>query len=236
MDEAPSFPPLLSGVAVTGAADPMARACAMAARGCDGGTVVYNVQADRLRAALVLAPEVALEEAMAMLPVCGLGFQNALGALAPPEVAVHLGWDGAILVNGAHCGRLRVTASGRSASEPPDWLVIGLDVPVMRTAADPGLCPEITALYDEGCADVDPVRLLESWARHSLVWINRWHEAGAGPVHSDWMALVQGIGGAVERGGHRGIFLGVDERFGMLVRDRETTHLVPMSALLEDRS
>ena len=106
MSSPPSFPPLLRGEQVGGATDPFDKARALAALGCDGGTVVYNPQVDRLRAAMVFAPEVPLEQAMTMLPVCGVGFQNALGALAPPEVAVHLDWDGAIFVNGARCGGL----------------------------------------------------------------------------------------------------------------------------------
>ena len=58
--------------------------------GCDAGLVVHNISPDTLRAAIVFAPEVTLEEAIVMLPTCGIGFQNALGALAPPAVAVHL--------------------------------------------------------------------------------------------------------------------------------------------------
>ena len=107
----PVFPPLLSGHPVQGGEDPFERAQAMAALGCDAGSVVYNIQADRLRVAIVFAPEVPLQDAMAMLPLCAVGFQNALGALAPPEVAVHLGWDGLICVNGAKCGAFRVAAS-----------------------------------------------------------------------------------------------------------------------------
>lgn len=233
MSEAPTFPPLLTGVAVTGAADPFAEAQTRAALGCDGGTVVHSVQADRLRAAVVFAPEVPLHKAMAMLPVCGLGFQNALGALAPPEVAVHLGWDGEIRVNGAGCGGLKVAAATRDPAQVPDWLVVGLDLPILQTATDPGRSPDKTALYDEGCAEVDPQHLLESWARHMLVWINRWSDEGNAPLHAEWMGLLLGVGEEVTRGGHTGRFLGVDEDFGMLIRDGEATHLVPLTDLLE---
>jgi len=234
MSEPLTFPPLLSGVGLSGPQDPFAKACAMAALGCDGGTVVYNVQADRLRGAIVFAPEVALEEAIAMLPVCGIGFQNALGALAPPEVAVHLTWDGDIKVNGAGCGGLSVAAATDAPGDVPDWLVVGLDLPILQTAVDPGVNPDLTSLYDEGCADVEPGQLLESWARHTLVWINRWSDEGNAPLHSEWMGLVTGVGEPVEKAGFRGTFLGVDDRFGMLIRDDETTHLVPMSHLLKD--
>jgi len=232
MTDMPVFPPLLRGELVIGAADPFDRALAMAALGCDGGTVVHNVQANRLRAALVFAPEVPLEQAMAMLVVCGLGFQNALGALAPPEVAVHLNWDGEISVNGASCGRLRVAASTNDPVAVPDWLIIGLDVPVIQTAIAPGDTPGITSLYDEGCSEVDPLVLLESWARHTLVWLNRWEGEGTAPLHAEWLGLVTGVGEPIERAGFRGTFLGVDERFGMLIRDADTTHLIPLSNLL----
>lgn len=234
MTEAPTFPPLMRGEAVGGRADPFERAQALAALGCDGGTVVHNVQADRLRAAIAFAPEVALEDAMAMLPVCGVGFQNALGALAPPEVAVHLTWAGGIRVNGASCGFLRAAASTRDPAEVPDWLVVGLEVPLLQTEAEPGRRPDMTALYDEGCAEVDPVRLLESWARHTLVWINRWSDEGNAAVHEAWIGLVPNVGEEVEQGGRRGVFLGVDERFGMLIRQGAETHLVPLSTVLEE--
>lgn len=232
MNHSLRFPPLMAGVAVKGADDPFETACAMAVCGCDGGTVVHNVQADRLRAAIIFAPEVTTEDAMAMLPLCGVGFQNALGALAPPEVAVHLGWDGGIRVNGAHCGRLRVAAAEADTDQVPDWLIVGLEVPILQTASDPGENPDVTALYDEGCAGIDPAHLLESWARHCLVWINRWSDEGNAPLHVAWSGLLQGTGETATRAGKNGTFLGADERFGMLIRDSETTHLVPMSTLL----
>ena len=74
----PTFPPLLSGLSVSGATDPFDAAQAQAAMGCESGLIVYNLAASDLRAALVLVPEVPLADAMAMLPACGVGFQNAL--------------------------------------------------------------------------------------------------------------------------------------------------------------
>ena len=232
MTDTPTFPPLMSGERTTD--DPFGRAQAMAALGCDSGTVVYNVQADALRAAVVFAPDVALEDAMAMLPLCGVGFQNALGALAPPEVAVHLTWDGGIRVNGAGCGHLSVASSTSDAATVPDWLVVGLHVPIMMTADAPGDTPDVTALYNEGCAEVEPVVLLESWTRHCLNWIHRWEGEGNAPLHAEWMGLVSGVGEPIARAGFAGTFLGVDERFGMLIRDASSTHLVPISTLVAE--
>lgn len=236
MTQAPRFPPLMVGVAVAGRDDPFDMARAMAARGCDSGTIVHNVQADRLRAAMVFAPEVTVEDAMVMLPLCGVGFQNALGALSPPEVAVHLDWAGGIRVNAGQCGHLQVAVSPGPVDQVPDWLVIGLDLAILRTGDRPGDTPDVTALYDEGCAEVDPGQLLESWARHCLVWINRWCDEGNAPLHDAWSGLLHGIGEPVASAGLRGSLLGADERFGMLLRDEETTHLVPLSALLGENT
>ena len=217
---------------VEGGIDPFEKAQAEALRGCDSGLVVYNLAADLLRAAVVFAPEVPLKDAMTMLPLCGVGFQNALGALAPPEVAVHLEWSGGIRVNGASCGGLQVAAADSDPDAEPHWLIVGLTLPILPISEDTGLNPDQTALYAEGCAEVDPVALLEAWVKHSLVGLSAWDESGATALHAEWRGLAHGIGEPVQMAGHEGTFLGVDERFGMLIRDADTTHLVPLTFLL----
>jgi len=231
---APSFPPLFSGLAVEGQIDPFEKACVEAARGCDAGLVVYNLGASMMQGAMVFAPDVILAEAMTMLPLCGVGFQNALGALAPPEVAVHLEWNGGLKINGASCGRMRVAASDNDPDVEPDWLVVGLELPLWPESDETGTTPDQTALYAEGCADVSADRLIEAWVKHTLVGINRWTEDGAASLHKEWRGLAHGIGEDIEIAGKSGTFLGVDERFGMLIRDDETTHLVSMTHLLEN--
>ncbi|MGQ3487189.1 biotin/lipoate--protein ligase family protein [Roseovarius pacificus] len=229
----PAFPPLMSGHPVDAGIDPFEKACAMAALGCDAGLIVYNVAANRLAAALVMAPEVPLEQAMAMLPTCGIGFQNALGALGPPEVAVHLEWDGGLRINGAACGRLRTMAGTSDAQAMPGWLVVGLELPLLSAGGQPGDRPDETALYEEGCADVDATALLEAWARHTLHWITRWEADGPRPLHAEWRGLAHDMGEDITRNGQSGTFLGVDENFGMLLRDGDKTKLIPLSTVLE---
>ncbi len=234
-----SLAPLFQAHELSGATDPFATACAQAALGCDAGLVPYNISASRLRAAIVFAPEVALRKAVAMLPLCGVGFQNALGALAPPEVAVHLTWDGIIRVNGALCGRLRMAASGDDPDTVPDWLVVGVDLNLRpEEGLDPGYSPDQTSLYLEGCGAVDAARLLEAWVRHTLVWINRLESDGPKPLHAEWRGLVEEIGQDVTRDlsgkTFSGRFLGVDEEFGMLIRNDSESHVVPLTDLLEN--
>ena len=227
-----TLPPLMSAEPAIG--DPAEQACLRAMQGCDAGLMCWRVTPDAVEAALVFAPEVPLAQAMVMHPLCGVGFQNALGALAPPEVAVHLGWDGTIYVNGARCGALRAFAEGRDPDAQPDWLVIALSVRLLPPPGTPGDRPDETALSEEGCVDVPPTGLLEAWARHTLNWIGRWEAEGNKPLHQEWRGLARDMGEVITQNGLTGTFLGTDEGFGMLLRDDETTHLIPLTTLLED--
>ena len=47
------------------------------------------------------------------------------GALAPPEVAVHLLWSGGILINGARCGKFRVSANHQDPTRYQIGFVLG---------------------------------------------------------------------------------------------------------------
>lgn len=234
MSETLLFPPLMLGLEVTGPIDPFDTACAKAAMGCDAGLIVYNLAPNTLSAALVFAPEVPLSKAMSMLPTCGIGLQNALGALAPPEVAVHLEWGGGIRINGALCGNFKARASSLDPTQIPDWLVIGFSMPLWPETDRPGDTPNATALYAEGCVDVQAPDLLQAWTRHTLNWINRWEDEGARAVHEEWRGLAQGLGEAVTQNGQSGTFMGVDEDFGMLLRAQggENT-LIPLTTVLE---
>lgn len=229
----PQFPPLFSGMATAGA-DPFAAACDAARAGCDAGLVAYDITPERLRAGVVFAPEIALGKAMIMLPICGIGFQNALGALAPPEVSLHLEWGGGLRLNGARCGGLQAAASPADPEAIPDWLVIGLDLTLWADKEETGETPDVTSLYAEGCREVDPQMLLEAWVRHTLVWINRWAEDGVKPVHGEWTGLAHGIGEPVRQGDATGVIRGIDESFGLLLQQESGAQIIPLTANLRD--
>ena len=229
----PVFPPLFTGLDAAGA-DPFGLACAQAADVCDAGLVVYDLAHDRLRAAIVFAPEVPLRRAASMLPLCGLGFQNALGAIGPPEVPVHLDWSGGIYLNGGHCGALSIAASGTDPDAVPDWLVVGLTLELWPPSDETGLTPDATALYAEGCGEVDAVSLLEAWVRHTLVQINAWSDEGSAQLHRSWLDIAQGKDAGVTVVGQQGIFLGIDENMGLLLKTDQGTRLIALTALLKE--
>lgn len=231
---APQFPPLLSGEPVAKGVDPFAKAVARAALGADPGLVVWSEETSTLRAAMVLAPEVPLEQAAPAAFALALGLGDALGALAPPEVAVHFDWPSGLRVNGARCGRLRAAASTDDPAAEPDWMVVGIEIPLTPPRArDPGADPERTWLAEEGCAEITASRLLEAWSRHSLVWINTWTERGFQPLHESWRGRAWGLGEPLTEGG---VFMGLDEYGGQLVKSASGTALRPLHAHLLEAS
>ena len=198
-----SFPPLFTGEDTRGE-DPLRLACARARDGCDAGLVTYDLRADVLRAALVFAPEVPLRKASIMLPICGVGFQNALGALAPPEIAVHLDWTGGIRINGGTAGMLKMVAAPPDPDQTPDWIVVSLELALWPASVETGNTPDVTALISEGCGDVEAPALLEAWVRHTLVWINSWSEDGPRAIHKEWSGLVHGLDQSTPNSGGHG--------------------------------
>lgn len=236
-DAEPVFPPLLRGEAAPPGADPLARATARAASGVEAGTIVWSPRLDVLDVAAVLAPETSLKKAQAMHYAMALGLGDALGALAPPEVAVMWRWPDGVLINGARAGALRMEASGRTPDAEPDWLVTAVTLQIAPFGEDPGRRPDVTSLWDEGCADLTRLRLLESWSRHFLSWIHRWDEDGFRPLHDAWRGRAEGLGETMRvahAGREReGVFVGLDEEGDLLLRDDATTHALPLLAMMD---
>jgi len=229
-----TFPPLFTGEAVSGSTDPFTKACTQAMIGCDAGLLVHSITPDHIKAAIVFAPETPLEAAMQAMIACGVGFQNAMGALAPPEVGVHLGWQGEIYINGGRAGRLRVAAANPDPLQEPNWLVVGLELDLLPQGdGETGDRPNDTCLIMEGCGDISPIRLLESWSRHTLVWLNDMDTDGPRALHEQWRGLAKSMGGAVSIMGVEGTFMGIDEQFGLLLKTDSETRLIPLSSILE---
>lgn len=239
LDEAPTFPPLFRNEAASEGVDPFTKAISTAIIGVDPGLIIHRLEPHRLRAAIILAPESSLEDAMGMVFAASLGFADALGTLAPPEVGVHFDWPGQLRINGAKCGRIHAAASGGAPDDEPDWLVVGLDLPIfpIEDAGEPGEIPDSTTLTEEGCGEVSPTRLLENWARHILVWMNTWSDDGLAPLHADWRSRAYSLGKEItvtlQGEDHSGTFVGLDEKGGLLLRVGDKTTLHPLTKMLE---
>ncbi|MEM9045991.1 MAG: DUF4444 domain-containing protein [Pseudomonadota bacterium] len=235
MTAEPIFPPLLHGEACSDGQDPFAKAIAAASIGTDAGLVCWSSDTATMRAAVVFAPEEPANAAATALLAVTLGIGDAIGALAPPEVAVHYVWPLSLKVNGADCGQLRAAISTQAADATPDWLVIGLEVPFQFATTDPGRTPEQTCLYEEGCGEVTTINLIESWSRHMLTWLNRREQDGLAPLHAEWRSRAWNMGEALPESSRYGpgVFMGLDERAGMLVKSGEETRLIPLLEVME---
>ncbi len=236
----PQFPPLIRGLAA-GPMNPCTIALAEARKGVEAGLLTWSLTDDRLRAALVLAPEEPLHSAMSALCACATGLQNALGTMVPPETSVQLEWTGGIRLNGGHCGGFAVHASTLDPDAIPDWMVVSVELTLRLPTSselEPGQTPDWTAFDQEGCADLDMIDLLSAWARHIVFWINTLDDPdGRARLFREWQGLAWKLGettGVVlKRERLEGTFLGVDEDFGMLLKTNDGTRLIPLSTLLE---
>ncbi|MGC8119967.1 biotin/lipoate--protein ligase family protein [Marinobacter sp. VGCF2001] len=232
MIKSPLFPPLLTGEAVPKHTDPFNKAVSRAIAGIDSGTIFYSDAGGTLRAALVLAPETPLEEAIQGVYVAQIGLAESLGALAPPEVPVHFEWPDRIKVNGALCGAFRFATDTSDPKAYPDWLVIGIDVPFRQAWEEPGQNPNQTCLAEEGCVDITPMALLESWSKHTLLWLTYFMDSGFERVHKEWRPRCDTIGKMIDYP-EQGVFVGLDDKGRMLLRQGAMTETLSLITFAE---
>ena len=242
---APTFPPLLTGLRVDPPRDPFTEACRRARSGTlETGTVTWRCERQWARFAIALAPEVPLERAAGMVLLAAVACGDSLGALAPPQVAVTFDWPGAVRVNGGHVGAISAAIPERArAGAVPDWLVLSW---ALRLAHDPGEGepgehPDITALAEEGCAELQCGHLIGSICRHFLTWLNVWEDEGFRPVSDAWLFRAthppgEAIG--LDHGGRRleGRVIGLDELGNLLLRpEAGETFALALADALERR-
>jgi len=222
----PTFPPLLAGHPINDSENAMAAAVRGIGAGQFGaGDVVWSRAVPKGELAIVLEPECPLSQALQMVPLALVASGDCLGALAPPQVAVTFGWPGDILVNGAQAGQVSAAWPAAAARDDvPDWLVVGFQVALMHDAHDmePGMMPEVTVLAEEGCEELTRGRLIGSYSRHFLTWLNIWQDDGFRPVHDAWMVRAEGReeDKTYHLGGReiRGRTLGLDEEGNLLLK------------------
>lgn len=193
----PELPPLYGGIALDAGRDPFEDAVGRAEAGDPAGTFVWSRRPDCIDLAVVLEPDLPRADSLPVCLVAMVAMLDALGGVIPPSIAVTFGWPDRIDVNGAFVGGLRLAVAPRAATgDTPDWMVVAITIAVSGDVNDdsPGLHPDRTTLFDEGCGAVDIVDFMERFGRHFLLWINRWQEDGLTPVRDAWLARESGFG------------------------------------------
>lgn len=169
--------------------DPWAAAMHGAAKGDDPGSIRWDYLDGVLRLAIVLAPDRPMQDAG---PVAGLGalaLFDAVATLAPPQVPIHLlARDGlapdglapdGLAVDGGRVATIRAALTPALPGEVPDWAVLGFEIALQASTAEPGATPERTSLHEEGFGDVTAADVLVNTLRHLLVWLDAWGQDGA---------------------------------------------------------
>jgi len=156
---------------------------------------------------------------------------DSLGAMTPPQVGVSFSWPGHIRVNGGLAGEINAAAGGkRDSTSTPDWMVLRLWLRHRREdhEPEPGDVPEQTWLSEEGCEELTPTDIIESYSRHFLTWLNDWNEDGFRSAHASWLFRAQErdedvsvtIGGKT----FTGLMQGLDDSGNLLVKDGDKTN------------
>ncbi len=190
----PAFPPLLTPMAVSPPAAAFEHACRLAAAGTIGaGDLVWSRALDRAEMALVLEPEIALAQSLQMAPLAMVALADCLGALMPPKTAITLRWPDLLAINGGAAGRLRLAASTASLEAVPDWMAIGilLQLKPAYDGGEPGERPDQTSIEAEGGGELTRSLILQSYAAHTLAWLDVWSHEGFDPVRSRWASLAE---------------------------------------------
>ena len=144
------------------------------------GTLVYVGRFEVAEFAVVLEPTDPLVRARRVF-YAGMGaLADAIVAAAPPETAIHIKWPDALYVNWGLVGGGRL-AWPKSTDEAnvPAWLVFGATIRTAWTKRiNPGLTPELTALDEEGFAEITSKQIVESFARNFMQALDVWQESG----------------------------------------------------------
>ncbi len=124
-----------------------------------------------------------------MLYVMMVAAADAIGALAPPEVAVTFSYPGLIFLNRGEAGLVKIEVSPSIEDEAiPDYMVVGIKLRLNNNlqADESNIRPDITSLADEGAGYISRTRAIESLSRHFLAWVSQWEDEGFKPVVDIW--------------------------------------------------
>ena len=174
-----ALPPPYQTVRLREFGDAFAHAAALAPQH-GAGTLVYVGRFDVAEFAVVLEPTEPLIRARRVF-YAGMGaLADAVAGAAPPETAIHIKWPDALYVNWGLVGGGRLAwPKITDEADVPAWLVYGASI---RTAwakrIDPGLTPELTALDEEGFAEISSKQIIESFARNFMQTLDVWQDSG----------------------------------------------------------
>jgi biotin-(acetyl-CoA carboxylase) ligase len=187
------LPPAFHVVTLREAGDAFGQACRLAPKE-GAGTIVWARRFDVVEFAVVLEPEEPLAAARRSLYTGLCALYDTLAVHAPPEKLIQFVWPDAILVDGGLVAGVRIGWPKKTDEKsPPAWLVFGAMVrTAIMGAAEPGSRPQSAALEEEGFEELESGRLIETFARHLMVWVDVFQQDGFSPVAEHYLKRLLG--------------------------------------------
>ena len=210
--------------------DARVHAARLAADGGEAGLFVWRPAADRIDCAVLLRPEEDSAEIMPVVLVASLALLDAVGTAGPAAVASDLVWPAGLRINSGLAGGI---ALDLGPGDSPDWAVLTATLrKTGESGAEGGERPDVTSLREEGFADVEDRDLVEAFARHVLVWMDRWEEQGLAPVARHWLhrARAHGADTVLMIGAEliAGSILDLDESGGLVLDTAKGRRVLPL--------
>jgi biotin-(acetyl-CoA carboxylase) ligase len=239
MTSALNLPPLYEAVILDergGGA--RAHAARLAAKGGEAGLFVWRPAADRIDCAVLLRPEEDSVRIMPVVLVASLAMLDAVGTAGPAAVASDLVWPAGLRINSGLAGGI---ALDLGPGDNPDWAVVSATLrKTGAPGAEGGERPDVTSLGEEGFADVEDRDLVEAFARHFLVWMDRWDEQGLAPIARHWLhrATAHGADTVLMIGAElvAGSILELDESGGLVLDTAAGRRTLPLEPALLARN
>ncbi len=228
----PQLPPMFDLYSLADAAQVRAEARRYAQDGGEAGTFIWAPDEANFSACLVLAPDEPLHTAVLSVYLGMLALGDAVGALIPPGIDLTFSWPNQLNLNAARVGAVDLELPpDSSAAAVPEWLLLSFGLALNATGADLSL--HTTTLEDEGCLDVESAEILETLARHALVWSNRWQDDGFAPVRTAWAARVAAETELLNLETGPGRFLDLDAAGDLVVETTGGPLTLPLLGTLE---
>ena len=207
--EAPRLPPAYRLVAREAVGSTNDEARALAREGAEDGTLVWALEQTagrgrqgrewasppgNLYLSLVLRPECPPREAVQLAFVAALGAAGMLGLHVPPLMPLRFKWPNDILLGPRKVAGILIEAEGQG--DTLDFMILGVGVNLVSHPPEARI-PATDLKTDTG-ETVSAEEALEGFARHFMIWTNRWLEGGFAPVREAWLAHAAGKGERIE--------------------------------------
>jgi hypothetical protein len=199
------LPPAFREITLREAGDAFGHACRIAPKE-GAGSLVWVRRFDIVEFAVVLEPEEPLAVARRSFYTCLCALYDALAVHAPPEKLIQFVWPDVILVDGGLVAGTRLGwPKGAEEKETPEWVVFGAMIrAAIMGAGEPGARVESAALEDEGFDELGSGRLIETFARHLMMWIDVFQQEGFRPVAEHYLQRLpaeQAVERSIDGGG-----------------------------------